>query len=199
MLQLSNVSLIFMDNESVDLIIYDDILEKDLLEECFRILRQDGTLWLITNKNNIVDEMKLIREVGFINNFENWWTINIKDYTKNFYHLTMSENYTFNQVEIKRDVVVPYTIKGKNGERIKRGWDYEDGKPKRWTGISNCSYLSDESLLNQLFMLVSSNENDVVYDVKSNSFLKRDYNLLKNISTSEDCQISFNKRSFMPK
>ena len=70
-----------MDNESVDLIIYDDILEKDLLEECFRILKQDGTLWLITNKNNIVDEMKLIREVGFINNFENWWTINIKDYT----------------------------------------------------------------------------------------------------------------------
>lgn len=188
-----------MDNESVDLIIYDDILEKDLLEECFRILKQDGTLWLITNKNNIVDEMRLIREVGFINNFENWWTINIKDYTKNFYHLTISENHTFNQVEIKRDVVVPYTIKGKNGERIKRGWDYEDGKPKRWTGISNCSYLSDESLLNQLFMLVSSNENDVVYDVKSKSFLKRDYSLLKNISTSEDCQISFNRRSFMPK
>ena len=81
-------------------------------------MKQDGTLWLITNKNNIVDEMRLIREVGFINNFENWWTINIKDYTKNFYHLTISENYTFNQVEIKRDVVVPYTIKGKNAAMI---------------------------------------------------------------------------------
>ena len=54
-----SVYFYMIDNESVDLIIYDDILEKDLLEECFRILKQDGTLWLITNKNNIVDKCEL--------------------------------------------------------------------------------------------------------------------------------------------
>ena len=83
---------------------------------------------------------------------------------------------------------------------------YNDDIPNRRKTLNcvsfiqdNQSYYLDERLLNQLFMLVSSNENDTVYDVKTKSFLKRDYNLLNNISTSEDCQISFNKRSFMPK
>ena len=44
------------------------------------------------------------------------------------------------KIEIKREVAAPYIVKTADGKSEKRGWDYENGKPMRWTGIGNCIY-----------------------------------------------------------
>lgn len=179
-------------------LIVSDFLTKNNLKKYFTLLSDKGTLWVKSSKENILNEFNLIKESEFLNHLENWLVINTQNETSNYYHLTKSKNYIWNQIEIKRDVVVPYVLKSENGQSVKRGWEYENGKAKRWTGIGNCLYVSDKNYINQIFMLLSSNENsEVLYNDKN---IYRNYDTLYNqISTSENCKLSFSNRLFLPK
>lgn len=195
-------NLINIVDNSFDLIIIDKTYDNYdvLLETVYNKLKDKGTCWLLTNSLKIKEQIDSIKNTKFINHLENWCTITTENKTLNFYHLTKSDKYTFNSIEIKRDVVVPYTVKGEDGSRIKRGWDYEDGKPKRWTGISNSFYVSKPEYIYDVFSLLSSYEHDNVYSVFYDAVLIRDYSKLKGqFSTSEDCEINFSKRDFLPK
>ena len=166
--------------------------------ECKRVLKPTGTLWFFYGITKIETVIKCVNRSGMFNHWENAMVYTSQNKTYQAFHLTINnKNYIFNQVEIKRDVVVPYMVK-KDGKRIKRGWDYENGKPKRWTGIGNCLYAPNFEFLIQILSVLSSKENDTV--LFNNKYLKRDYNLLFNkISSSEDCPLHFSKRLFLPK
>lgn len=175
-------------------------IELTNLDKIYKILSLNGTCWFYINIFDIKNILNIPEKYGFINHLENSIVLTTKNKTYHYFHLTKSNNYTWNNIEIKRDVVVPYTIKGKNGEKIKRGWDYENGNPKRWTSIGNCIYIENFFDIFSIFQLLSSNENDKVLLYPENKLLKRNYSKLYNqISTSENCELSFNKRKFLPK
>lgn len=179
---------------------YENFLDK-FLSECRRVLKPEGSMWMFYGITMIESVIKSVNKSGLYNHWENALVFTTPEKTLQYYHLTKNEkNYVFNQIEIKRDVVVPYVTKTKDGKKIKRGWDYENGKAKRFTGIGNCLYASNPSWINQIFSLISSKENDVVISLPSGNKIIRDYNSLFNqISTSEDCKLGFNRRLFLPK
>lgn len=181
-----------------DLIILNEPLNDENLLKAKKLLKNTGTVWALTTKSFLKRELNLIKQYGFKNNLENWIVVNDAYKTNLYYHLTISDKYIWNSIEIKRYVKVPYTLKGENGEKIKVGWDYENGQPKRWTTLGNAIYTS-ENIINDLFLLISSNENSNILELPTNKELKRDYKKLLNMSTSENCCISFDKRGFKPK
>ena len=179
-----------------DLIIIDSVA---LLEESINQLSDTGTIWLFYELQDLYSVLKIIENDNRIqNNYKNAtvFTINYKTYQA--FHITKSNNFVFNSIEIKRTVLVPYTVEKGDGTREKRGWDYEDGIPKRWTGLGICIYLSDKKFLPQVLSMLSSKEGDVV--LYNKNIIKRDYDLLEGkLSTSEDCKLSVYNRKFLPK
>lgn len=174
---------------------YEEFLDK-LLAECYRVLKPTGTMWMFYGITKIESVIKCINKSMFFNHWENAMVATIPDKTYQAYHLTKNKNnYTFNNIEIKRDVVVPYVVKKPDGTKEKRGWDYENGKAKRWTGLGNCIFASDIDFIIQVLICLSSNENDKVM-----SSYKRNNSLLYNqVSSSENCSLNFSKRLFLPK
>lgn len=155
-------------------------------------LSENGTIWVECSSGEKLNDL-----CDF--HLENSLVVCNGEETKTFYHYSKSDKYIWNSVEVLREVVVPYTVKGKNGERIKRGWDYLNGKPMRWTSLGNALYCSDEDFLKQLLVLTSSNESSSVVEFPDTK-IERDYSMLEGkASTSEDCKLSFKNRSFLPK
>lgn len=196
-----------MPNNSIDLIVTDppctdntniENLYKNILTESKRLLTKEGTLWLFYNIEDIKTILSLIKANNFINHFENASVFSTPEKTFQAFHLTMSNKYIFNQIEIKREVAAPYIVKTADGKSEKRGWDYENGKPMRWTGIGNCIYASDKNFLNQLLLVLSANDSSKC--ILNGDNIIRNYDILFNqISSSENCKLHFSKRLFLPK
>ena len=196
-----------MPDKSVDLIVTDppytngvniENFYKDILTESKRLLTKEGTLWLFYNNKDIKEVLSLIKANNFINHLENASVFSTLEKTFQAFHLTLSDKYTFNQIEIKREVAAPYVVKTADGKSEKRGWDYEDGKPMRWTGIGNCIYANNKNFLNQLLLILSANDSSKC--ILNGNNIIRNYDILFNqISSSENCKLHFSKRLFLPK
>lgn len=193
-------------DNSIDLIVTDppynnkniENFYKSILAESKRLLTKEGTLWLFYNIEDIKIILSLIKTNNFINHLENATIFSTPEKTFQAFHLTMSNKYTFNQIEIKREVAAPYIIKTADGQSEKRGWDYENGKPMRWTGIGNCIYASNKDFLNQLLLILSANDSSKC--ILNGDNITRNYDILFNqISSSENCKLHFSKRFFLPK
>ena len=195
-----------MPDNSIDLIIADppynneniENFYKSILAESKRLLTKEGTLWLFYNTEDIKIVLGLLKVSNFINHLENASIFSTPEKTFQAFHLTVSDKYIFNQIEIKREVAAPYIVKTADGKSEKRGWDYEDGKPMRWTGIGNCTYADNKDFLNQLLLVLSANDSSKC--ILNGDNIIRNYDILFNqISSSENCKLHFNKRSFLPK
>ena len=195
-----------MPDNSIDLIIADppynneniENFYKSILAESKRLLTKEGTLWLFYNTEDIKIVLGLLKVSNFINHLENASIFSTPEKTFQAFHLTVSDKYIFNQIEIKREVAAPYIVKTADGKSEKRGWDYEDRKPMRWTGIGNCTYADNKDFLNQLLLVLSANDSSKC--ILNGDNIIRNYNILFNqISSSENCKLHFNKRSFLPK
>ena len=195
-----------LDN-SIDLIVTDppcttgvntENFYKGILTESKRLLTKKGTLWLFYNNEDIKEVLNLIKVNNFINHLENASIFSTPEKTFQAFHLTLSDRYIFNQIEIKREVAAPYVVKTADGKSEKRGWDYENGKPMRWTGIGNCIYADNKNFLDQLLLVLSSNDSSKC--ILNGDNIIRNYDILFNqISSSENCKLHFSKRPFLPK
>lgn len=115
------------------------------LNECYRVLTENGTIWFFYGFTKIKEVLKAIDNTKFINHLENHFVYarskgraaknRLKSLREECAMLTKSNKFVWNAVEYLRLVIAPY--KNKNGE--KRGWDYgPDGKtPMRMTGLGN--------------------------------------------------------------
>ena len=195
-----------MPDNSIDLIVTDppynneniENFYKSILAESKRLLTKEGTLWLFYNIEDIKEVLSLIKTSDFINHLENASIFSTPEKTFQAFHLTISNKYVFNQIEIKREVAAPYVVKTADGKSEKRGWDYENGKPMRWTGIGNCIYADNKNFLDQLLLVLSSNDSSKC--ILNGDNIIRNYDILFNqISSSENCKLHFSKRLFLPK
>ena len=166
---------------------------KSWMTESFRVLKEDGTMWMFCDRTKIPDLFRLIEEVGYINNLENWciWARSkgrgsskkLKSIREDILHLTKSKKYKWNSIEYLKKVICPYTDKDGNP----RGWatDIETGERIRYSGLGNVLYYSSPSwssiidkqihstqkpvsLLLSLVMM-SSNKDDLILDPFSGS------------------------------
>ncbi len=166
---------------------------KEWMTEAFRVLKPDGTMWMFCDRTKVPDIFKIVEEVGFNNNLENWciWARSkgrgsskkLKSIREDILHLTKSKKYKWNSIEYLKKVICPYTDKDGNP----RGWatDIETGERVRYSGLGNVLYYSSPSwssiidkqvhatqkpvaLLLSLVMM-SSNNGDTVFDPFSGS------------------------------
>jgi len=160
------------------------------LSECFRVLKPIGTMWSFMGYQNIFDFVPLLEQQGKVH-LENWvvWARqkgrgsikHLKSQREDIFHVTKSDEFTWNNLKVLREVICPYVKDGKP-----RGWFVdENGKRVRWTGIGNVwCYTSPfwnskddkqihtaqkPSMLIERLVLLSSNEGDVVLDPFSGS------------------------------
>jgi len=196
-------------NDSVDLIICDppygikygswDCFESQghflhfsekWISECFRTLKPTGTMWSFMGYDNIIEFVPILREYGNVH-LENWvvWarqkgrgsSKHLKSQREDIFHVTKSDNFTWNNLKVLREVICPYMKDGKP-----RGWFMdENGKRVRWTGLGNVwMYTSPfwkskedrqihpaqkPSMLIERLILLSSNKGDIVLDPFSGS------------------------------
>jgi len=196
-------------NDSVDLVVVDspygikygawDCFESEghflhfsekWISECFRILKPTGTMWSFMGYEHIIEFVPILREYGNVH-LENWvvWarqkgrgsSKRLKSIREDIFHITKSDNFTWNNLKVLREVICPYMKDGKP-----RGWFLdENGKRVRWTGLGNVwTYTSPfwksvndkqihpaqkpEMMIERLILL-SSNEGDVILDPFSGS------------------------------
>lgn len=190
---------------------WDNLSDKDYYEllctfflECQRVLKTGGTLWMCFGRTKIQTVFQALNDFDKDKRVENdRLQVNLENQTvycdgKNTYelfHITKGEKYIWNQIEIKRDVIAPYVLNGQ-----KRGWDYEKGQPKRWTTLGNVIFSSSFEFLKQSLLLISSKEESNCISLPTFERIERNYEMLKNqVSTSENCRLSFSQRSFLPK
>lgn len=125
-----------------------------LFNECHRVLKVGGTLWLcfartkirtVLNALNNYDEDDWKEDPNRLQvNLENWLTYarqkgrgaskKFKSQAEEIFHITKGEKWTWNPIEYLREVVAPYVKDGKS-----RGWflDQNTGMRVRWTGAGN--------------------------------------------------------------
>ena len=211
-IQLFNEDFLLSDkvkNESIDAVITDppygiDYRSWDTFEnfeeftaswllKSEKLLKPNGTAWFFFAPTMIKEIFSAIDQTGFHNKLENWsvWarqkgrgsTKKLKSVREDVFHLVKdSKNYTWNDVRMLREVIVPYVKDGRP-----RGWfiDQTDGLRKRWTGLGNVwNYSSafwksktDKQIHSAQkpvmmlcrLLLLSSNEGDVVLDPFSGS------------------------------
>ena len=156
------------------------------VKECFRLLKPNGSMWSFMGYENIIPFISLLSKHGHVQ-MQNWsiWAHgkgrgskqNLKSLREDIVHITKSDNYVWNPLQVMREVIAPYVKDGRP-----RGWilDQETGKRIRWTGCGNVFWYSAPQwnskaekqvhpaqkpiMLMQRLILMSSNENDVVLD-----------------------------------
>jgi DNA modification methylase len=187
-------------SNSIDLVVtdppycinYKDWDKKDFVEftdkwvsECFRILKLQGTMWSFMSYQQILEFVPLLKKYGIVH-LENWvvWarqkgrmsSKHLKSSREDILHITKSNNFTWHNLKMLRDVVAPYVKDG-----VPRGWFInEEGRRVRWTGLGNVwvytapqynSILDKQvhpaqkpTMLIERLIRLSSNENDIVLD-----------------------------------
>lgn len=159
------------------------------ISECLRVLKPTGTLWSFMGYEHIIEFVPILRKYGDVH-LENWvvWarqkgrgsSKHLKSQREDIFHVTKSDVYTWNNIKVLKDVVVPYMKDG-----TPRGWFInEKGERKRWSGLGNVWVYTapfwkskdrqihpaqKPLLLIERLILLSSNEGDVVLDPFSGS------------------------------
>lgn len=123
------------------------------LNEINRVLTPTGTCWMFFGPTMIEEVQEAIRGTTFTNHYENWIIMarnkgrgaknKLKSIREDVFHLTKHKtDYVWHSEEYLRRVIAPYKLAG----GIKRGWDYKDGVPMRFTGLGNIMFSSDYEL-----------------------------------------------------
>lgn len=195
-----------VEDASVDLILVDppyliDYKDWDTKDDDFMLrwielsikkLKPTGSMWIFMAKDNLFTHkfcsmglVNILQEHGIVN-LKNWITWarqkgrgaskHLKSQREEIIHFTLNENYTWNNLQVLRDVICPYVKDGRP-----RGWFLdEEGHRVRWTGMGNVMTYSSPQfnsisekqnhsaqkpvmLLDRLIRL-SSNERDIVFD-----------------------------------
>jgi len=155
------------------------------VQECFRILRYNGTLWSFMGYQNVLDFIPLLNKHGIVH-LENWviWarqkgrgaSKHLTSQREDIFHITKGNIFTWHPLKMLREVVTPYVKDGKP-----RGWFLnEEGQRVRWTGLGNVwVYTSPQYnsktdkqlhpaqkplLLMERLILLSSNPDDIILD-----------------------------------
>lgn len=189
-----------IDDNSIDLVLtdppyginykdWDDIDFNEFtdvwVKECVRCLKDTGTMWSFMGYSNIFDFVPILKKYSNIH-LENWvvWarqrgrgtSKHLKSMREDIFHVTKSNNFTWNNIKMLREVVIPYVKDGKP-----RGWFLdENGKRVRWTGLGNVWVYSqpfwnskDDKQIHgaqkpikmiERLLLLSSNEEDTILD-----------------------------------
>ena len=101
-------------------------------------------------------------------------TWNDKSYEVTYFYKTGKVPYK--SIKILRNVLAPYVVKDENGITQPRGWFVgEDGKPQRYTGVSNSMYFSKSDFdidfsvpfLHMLKMMFLSDTDEIYTSIKS--------------------------------
>jgi len=157
-----------------------------------RVLKPTGTLWSFMGYTHILDFVPILQKYGKVH-LENWvvWarqkgrgsSKHLKSIREDIFHVTKSDEFTWNNVKVLRDVIWAY----KNKDGSPRGWFInENGERKRWTGLGNvwvfsCPFWNSKGenaylhpaqkpvAMIERLILLSSNEGDVVLDPFSGS------------------------------
>ena len=190
-----------IDDKSIDLVVTDppykinyDVWDKGefpeftnrWLSECFRVLKDNGSMWSFMGYQQIFDFVPLTNKYG-INHLENWviWarqkgrgsSRHLKSQREDIFHITKTDTFIWNNIKILREVATGFMKDGKP-----RGWFInENGQRVRWTGLGNIwvytapfwnskedikinhSAQKPVVLLERLIRL-SSNEGDIILD-----------------------------------
>jgi len=153
--------------------------------ECFRSMKDNGSLWSFMSYENILDFIPILKKYGIVH-LENWviWarqkgrgsSKHLKSQREDILHVSKSRVFVWNNIKILREVATGYTENGKP-----RGWFInENGERVRWTGIGNvwvytspfwASKLDNQkhpaqkpvAMIERLIRL-SSNETDLILD-----------------------------------
>jgi DNA modification methylase len=157
------------------------------VSECFRVLKPQGSFWSFMGYQNVIPFISLLNEYGTVQ-LDNWsiWARNkgrgsknkLKSLREDIIHVTKdSKKYTWNPIQIMREVIAPYIKDGRP-----RGWilDNSTGLRIRWTGAGNVFWYSAPQyngivekqfhpsqkpiMLLQRLILLSSNKGDTVLD-----------------------------------
>ncbi|MEK7087382.1 MAG: site-specific DNA-methyltransferase [Patescibacteria group bacterium] len=155
------------------------------VKECFRILKDDGTMWSFMGYQNVLNFIPILNKYGK-SHLENWviWarqkgrgsSKHLKSQREDIFHTTKTDTFAWNNLKMLRDVVTPYVKDGKP-----RGWFInEEGHRVRWTGLGNVwVYTSPQynsktdkqihpaqkpTMLYERLILLSSNEGDLILD-----------------------------------
>lgn len=115
------------------------------MKEAYRVLKDSGTMWVFFAPTMIKEVLEAIDNTDFYNKLENWsvWarqkgrgsSKKLKSVREDVFHLVKNQKaYTWNDIKMLREVIVPYVKDGRP-----RGWfiDSMDGMRKRWTGLGN--------------------------------------------------------------
>lgn len=118
-------------------------------------------------KNQVPSNYNEFKDYSFAINWNN-----------NFYEVSVfskNKNIKYKSVKLLRNVLAPYVVKDENGVSHPRGWFYgEDGKPQRYTGISNSMYFSKSKwdstfsapLLYLLLMMFTDFTDNIICNIK---------------------------------
>ena len=123
---------------------------EDWLQEVFRVLKPNGTLWSFMGYERVFEFVPLLNKYG-ICHLENWTIVahskgrgaskHLKSIREDLFHVTKSKKFTWNSQQTLREVIAPYVKDGRP-----RGWfliDLPDEKGQivkrraRWTGLGN--------------------------------------------------------------
>lgn len=157
------------------------------LSECYRVLKPTGTMWSFMSHLNVINFITIQNKIKLNVHLDNWviWcrskgrmsSKHLKSTREDIIHSTKSNKFTWNNLQMLREVIAPYMLDGKP-----RGWFVDEtGKRVRWTGLGNVwtytppfhKFKDDMALghphqkplmMIDRLLLLSSNENDVVLD-----------------------------------
>jgi site-specific DNA-methyltransferase (adenine-specific) len=113
------------------------------IKECFRVLKDTGSLWSFMGYQNLFSFFKILENYGTVH-YENWviWartkgrgaSKHLKSLREDIIHVTKDKlTFTWNNIKMLRKNVFPYMKDG-----APRGWFVdEEGNRCRWTGLGN--------------------------------------------------------------
>ncbi len=173
-----------------------EIFTEPWIKACVKKLKPTGSMYVFMAKDNLFANKNKKRTKGLVNILEEYGTVHIdnwitwkrqkgrgskhkaKSLREEIIHFTKHPTkYTWNNVEVLRDVVIPYVKDGRP-----RGWfvDEATGRRVRWTGIGDVWMYSSPQwnglldkqrhsaqkpfLLVERIILMGSNKGDLVVD-----------------------------------
>ena len=155
---------------------------KKWVKECFRVLKDDGSLYSFMGWTNVSEFKLLLDKYGIIKNWITWHRTKGRGSSKNYksmkeeiLYYIKSKKHTWNEQKMLKKHIFPYVKNGKP-----RGWfTNEEGIKCRWTGLGNVWFYTvpfwkmpewvghpsqKPEMMFERIILSSSNENDLILD-----------------------------------
>lgn len=175
------------------------VFTRQWVENAVDRLKDTGTMWVFMAKDNLFTHkgckeglVNILQDYGEVH-LENWVCVarqkgrgaskHLKSTREEIIHFTKTKKYTWNNLQVLREVICPYVKDGRP-----RGWflDEATGQRVRWTGLGNNWPMSFPQwngkldlqrhscqkpiLLYERLIKLSSNKGDLILDPFAGSF-----------------------------